>query len=200
MPSNHLILCHPLLLPPSILPSIRVFSNESVLHWVQTKTSERHCLPLPGWGGLRTGDAQPACTWSPGETSGESSLEWVQMDTRVQKTAVPATQNLQTINAGEGEAEREPSSTLGGSVNWYSHYAEHSGVSLKWSEVNVTQLCLTLCDPLCTVHGILQARILEWVAVPFSVGSSQPRDRTPVSHIAGRLFTSWATREALEVP
>ena len=49
-----------------------------------------------------------------------------------------------------------------------------------------------------TVHGILQARILEWVAVPFSRGSSQPRDQTQVSHIAGRFFTSWATREAQE--
>ena len=43
---------------------------------------------------------------------------------------------------------------------------------------------------------ILQARILEWVAVPFSKGSSWPRDQTPVSHIAGRLFAIWATREA----
>jgi len=42
----------------------------------------------------------------------------------------------------------------------------------------------------CIVHGILQARILEWVAVPFSRGSSQPRDQTCVSHIAGRFFTS----------
>jgi len=41
-----------------------------------------------------------------------------------------------------------------------------------------------------TVHGILQARILEWIALPFSRGSSQPRDRTQVSHIAGRFFTS----------
>ena len=49
-----------------------------------------------------------------------------------------------------------------------------------------------------TVHGILQARILEWVAFPFSSGSSQPRDRTQVSHIAGGFFTSWATREAQE--
>ena len=45
-------------------------------------------------------------------------------------------------------------------------------------------------------HGILQARILEWVAFPFSRGSSQPRDQTQVSHIAGGFFTSWATREA----
>ena len=45
-----------------------------------------------------------------------------------------------------------------------------------------------------TVHGISQARILEWVACPFSRWSSQPRDQTQVSHIAGRLFSSWATR------
>ena len=49
-----------------------------------------------------------------------------------------------------------------------------------------------------TVHGILQARILEWVAFPFSKGSSQTRDQTQVSHIAGGLFSSWATREAQE--
>ena len=46
------------------------------------------------------------------------------------------------------------------------------------------------------VHGILQVRILEWVAFPFSRGSSQPRDQTQVSHIAGEFFTSWATLEA----
>ena len=46
-------------------------------------------------------------------------------------------------------------------------------------------------------HGILQARIREWVAIPFSGGSSWPRDRTQVSCIAGRFFTIWATREAL---
>ena len=48
------------------------------------------------------------------------------------------------------------------------------------------------------LHGILQARILEWVAFPFSRGSSQPRNRTQVSHTAGRFFTVWATREAQE--
>ena len=47
-----------------------------------------------------------------------------------------------------------------------------------------------------TVHEILQARVLEWVAFPFSRGSSQPRDWAQVSHIAGRFFTSWAAREA----
>ena len=45
-----------------------------------------------------------------------------------------------------------------------------------------------------TVHGILQATILEWVAFPFSRGSSQPRERTQVSCIVGRFFTNWATR------
>ena len=58
-------------------------------------------------------------------------------------------------------------------------------------KVKVAQSCLTLCNPMdYTVHGILQARIPEWVAFPFSRGSSQPRDQTQVSRIAGRFFTS----------
>ena len=60
-----------------------------------------------------------------------------------------------------------------------------------YMKVKVTQSCPILWDPMdYTVHGILQARILEWVAFPFSKGSSQPRDRTQVSHIAGGFFTS----------
>ena len=56
-------------------------------------------------------------------------------------------------------------------------------------KVTVAQLCLTLCDPKdSTVHGILQVRILEWVAVLFSRVSSQPRDQTQESWIAGRFF------------
>ena len=68
--------------------------------------------------------------------------------------------------------------------------------------VKVTQLCLTLCNPMdcslpgASVCGILQARILESVAIPFSRGSSQPRDRSQVSRTAGGFFTIWATREA----
>ena len=58
-------------------------------------------------------------------------------------------------------------------------------------DVKVAQLCLTLCDPRdYAVHGILQARILEWVAFPFSRGSAQPRDLPHVSCIAGGFFTS----------
>ena len=69
--------------------------------------------------------------------------------------------------------------------------------------VLVAQLCLPPCDPMdcrppvSSVHGILYARILEWVAISFSRGSSWPRDRTRVSCIAGRSFTILATWEAL---
>ena len=57
-------------------------------------------------------------------------------------------------------------------------------------KVKVTQLSPTLCDPMdYVVHGILQAGILEWVAFPFPRGSSQHRDQTQGSHIAGRFFT-----------
>ena len=59
------------------------------------------------------------------------------------------------------------------------------------SWVKVALLCLTICDPMdYIVHRILQARILEWVAFPFSRGSSQPRDQTQVSHTAGGFFTT----------
>ena len=72
---------------------------------------------------------------------------------------------------------------------------ENKMEGLTWSwvtygkvKVKVTQLCLTLCDSMdYTVHGILQARILEWVAFPFSRGSSQPRGQTQVSHILYQL-------------
>ena len=61
--------------------------------------------------------------------------------------------------------------------------------AIQWTEVKVTQSCPTLCDPMdYTDHGILQARILEWVAFPFSMGSSQPRDRSQVSCIVGGFF------------
>ena len=67
---------------------------------------------------------------------------------------------------------------------------------LPHSLVKVAQSCPTLCNHMdYTVHGILQAIILEWVAIPSSRGSSQPRDRTQVPCIAGRFFTNWATRE-----
>ena len=67
-------------------------------------------------------------------------------------------------------------------------------------KMKVAQSCPTLWDPVdYTVYGILQARILEWIVIPFSRGSSQPRNWTQVSHSAGRFFTSWATREGPDV-
>ena len=70
------------------------------------------------------------------------------------------------------------------------------------SESEVAQFCPTLCDlldcslPGSSIHGILQARILEWVAISLSRESSWPSDQSQVSRIAGRRFNLWATREA----
>ena len=73
-----------------------------------------------------------------------------------------------------------------------------SATELNWTDVvcahTRVQLCPALCDPMdcslpgSSVHGIFQARILEWAAISFSRGSSQPRDRTWVSHLVGRCF------------
>ena len=93
------------------------------------------------------------------------------------------------------------------------------GLSLKWSTcinlfhkailisnyVLVAKSCLTLCNcmgcrpPGSSVHGISQARILEWVAMSFSRGSSLPRGQTQVSCTAGRIFTGWARREGIYI-
>ena len=91
----------------------------------------------------------------------------------------------------------------------YMHPSVHCSTIHKsqdycvWNvKVLVAQSCPTLCDPMdCSLPGssvywILQARILELVAIPFSRGSSRPRDWTHVSCIAGRFFTVWATSEA----
>ena len=78
-----------------------------------------------------------------------------------------------------------------------------SKLCLLTLKVKVTQLRLTLCTPMdystpsSSVHGVLQARILEWVATLFSRGSSWPRDRTQVTHITSRFFTVWATQGTL---
>ena len=78
----------------------------------------------------------------------------------------------------------------------------HNIANWLWKkESEVTQLCPTPCDPTdcslpgSSVHGVFQARVLEWVASSFSRGSSRPRDWTQVSHTVGRCFTIWATRK-----
>ena len=94
----------------------------------------------------------------------------------------------------------------------YIHTHIHTCIYRQWFVIHiymkvkvkvfVIQSCPTLCDPTdcslpdSSVHGFLQARILEWVAIPFSRGSSWPRNQTQVSWIAGRFFTIWVTREA----
>ena len=90
--------------------------------------------------------------------------------------------------AGEGliSVHMRPRTSNESETQTHTHWAE---IALK---VKVAQSCPTLCDPLdcippsSSIYGILQARILEWVAISFSRESSQPRDRTQVSHIAGR--------------
>ena len=84
---------------------------------------------------------------------------------------------------------------------FFTNWATREARKVK---VKVIQSCLTLFDPVdCNppgspVHGILQARILEWVVIPFSRESSQPRDWTQVFHIAGIFLTIWATRKVQE--
>ena len=130
MPSNHLILRHPLHLLPSIFPSIRVFSNELALHI--------------GW--------PKYCSFSlsispSSEYSGLISLR----------------------------------------IDWFDLLAAQGTLKSLLQQqflCLVTQSCLTLCNPMdcspqgSSVHGILQARILEWVAMPSFKGSSQLRDQT----------------------
>ena len=94
----------------------------------------------------------------------------------------------------------------GGLSSMGSHRVRHnwSDLAAERVKVKVPQSCLTLCDPMdcsrpgSSIHGILQARTLDWVAVPFSRGFSQPRNRTQVSFVAVRFFTISATREAQE--
>ena len=91
----------------------------------------------------------------------------------------------------------EISSMWAGNLNYFFHcynpsswYNESGKKKKKWKLLSCVQLFAT------PVHGILQARILEWAAFPFSRGSSQPRDWIQVSHIAGGSFTNWAIRDA----
>ena len=88
-------------------------------------------------------------------------------------------------------------------IHYIEHFIMYLLIAYFWkSESEVAQSCPTLWDPMdcslpdSSLHGILQARILEWVAISFSRGSSWPRDQTQVSCTAGRHFTLWATREA----
>ena len=84
-------------------------------------------------------------------------------------------------------------------VNWVYFVKMNKELKFIASESEVAQLCPTHFDPMdcsspgSSFHGIVQARVLEWVAISFSRGSSWPTDRTQVSCIIGRCFTIWAT-------
>ena len=99
-------------------------------------------------------------------------------------------------DAGKDWRQEEKETTEDEMVGWHHWLNGHEGEG----EGEVAQSCPTLCDPVdCnllgfSVHGLLQARILEWIGISFSRGSSRPRDRTWVSHIGGRRFNLWATR------
>ena len=90
------------------------------------------------------------------------------------------------------------------SVLVYGIFNQWFTISVVVIVVLVTQLCPTLCDlmdcgpPGSSVHGILQEKTLEWIAIPFSRGSSQPRAQTQVYCTAGRFFTIWATGKILK--
>ena len=95
----------------------------------------------------------------------------------------------------------------GGSSSLYQQEEEEAQISRNWNPFSkvkwneVAQSCPALCDPMdcsllgSSVHGIFQTRVLEWVAISFSRGSSRPRDWTRVSHIVDKRFTVWTTRE-----
>ena len=155
MPSNPLILCHPLLLLPSIFPSIRVFSKtcsfkESVLHirWPKywsfsfnISLSKEH----PGLISFR--------------------MDWLDL-LAVQGTLKNVLQH-----------HSSKASILQCSAFFMVQLSHPYMTTGKTVKVKIAQSYPTLCNPIeYTVHGILQARILEWVAIPFSRASSQCRD------------------------
>ena len=133
------------------------------------------------WGTTQSHKERPA--WrNPGETDWQPQLSSWSADC----TTLPGVQVMASLSVSKiiPRKEEEP---IG---------------QMKSEESEVTQSCPILCDPMdCrlpgfSIHGIFQARILEWVAISFSRGSSQPRNKTWVSWIAGRCLTLWATRQA----
>ena len=166
-------------------------------------------------GGSRKACSAPAMRWPPGSAS-QSPSEWLWGNHSCQRTQ---TANHPCLLQGQTEEfflktfyflwstnkSRQTTTQVSNGQLLASPESlcipRQSRLSL-FRKLLVTQLCPILSRPIdcspqgSSVHVILQARILEWVAMPFSRGSSQSRDWTPVSCIAGRLFTIWATREA----
>ena len=114
---------------------------------------------------------------------------------------------LQSIGNFPGKTTRESCHSLPQMIfstqelnSHFLHWHMGSLPLMYYMKVKVAQSCPAPCDPMDYIDlmdYILQARILEWVAFSLSRASSQPRDWTQVSHIAGKFFTSWAIRETL---
>ena len=195
MPSNHLILCHPLLLLPSIFPSIRVFSNESTLHIRRPKYWSFSFSISPS-------------NEHPGLIS--SRMDWLDL-LEVRETLKSLLQHhsskasILQCSAFFIVQLSHPYMTTGKTIALTRQTFVDKVMSLlsnmlsrfiQVGKVKVAQWCLTLCNsmgcspPGSSVCGLLQARILQWVAIPFSRGSSQIRDQTQVSFIVGRFLTT----------
>ena len=177
-PSNRLILCRPLLLLPAIFPSIRVFSNESVLRirWPMYWSFSFNISPFNEHPGLIS----------------------FRMD-RLDLLAVQGTLKslLQHHSSKASILLRSaffivqlshPYMTRGKTIALTRRIFVGKVMSLLFNMLS--RLVITFFSRTTVVHGILQARILEGVAFPFSRGPSQPRDQSQVSHIAGGFFTS----------
>ena len=159
MPSNHLILCHPLLLLPSVFPNIRVLSNESVLHnrWPKYWSFSFNISPSNEYPGLIS-----------------FRLDWLDL------LAVQGTlKSLVQHHSSKASILRRSAFFI---VQLSHPYMTTGKTTALTRRTFVAQSCPTLCNPVdcsppgSSVHGILQARILEWVAIPFSRESSQAGD------------------------
>ena len=130
-------------------------------------------------------------TWA---WEGRQKSSWMEKPWRVRKGAT------ETVWGGGGKTceSMQTDCWAGLGISWWA--IPQNTLHVK-CESEVSRLCPTLCDPMdCSppgfsIHEIFQARILEWVAISFSRGSSWPRDQNRSSCLAGRCFTVWATRE-----
>ena len=196
MPSNHLILCRPLLLLPSVFPSIRVFSSESVFTWGgQSIGVSASALVLPmniqdwfslGWTGLISLQSKEQASFN------FMAAVTIFNDFGAQENKVCHCLNCFPIflpwSDGTKGFSRVFSNTTVQKHQFFGaqlYSPTLTSIHDYWKNHSFDQTDLYLL------------RILQWVAIPFSWGSSQPRDQTWDSCIAGRFFTVWATREAL---
>ena len=236
MSSNHLILCHPLLLLPSTFPSIKVFPNKSALLMYRSFSFSFSISPSNEYSGLISFRIDwfdlPAVQRTLRSLLQQHSLKASILQHSaffmVQSHSHPYMTTGKTRALTRWTFLSEVMSLLFNTLSrlviaflprskylLISWLQSPSAVTLEPKKiksvpvpkiipiewVKVAQSCPTLCNPMdcslpgSSVHRILQARILKWVTIPFSRGSSQPRDQTQVSHIAVKFFTIWATRE-----